>query len=78
MNNDLHRALIERQNFPDGITAELIESSTRAFCRIYFDGERTNFCLDESGKFFYLENGIPIRSSRNIIVSVYQDFKKGA
>jgi hypothetical protein len=77
MNNGFYREIIERQDFPAGITAELIESSSRAFCRIYFDGTRTNFCLDETGKFFYLDNGIPFRSSRKVIVSVYEDFKKG-
>ena len=77
MNKDLYYELVERQDFPDGITAELIEPSTRSFCRIYFDGNRTNFCLDESGNFFYLENGIPFRSSRKVIVSVYEDFRRG-
>lgn len=77
MNKDLYCELVERQDFPSGITAEPIESCTRAFCRIYFDGNRTNFCLDETGKFFYLDNGIPFRSSRKVVVSVYEDFKKG-
>jgi hypothetical protein len=76
MDNDQnrYRELMERLNLPIGITAELLMSGTRAFCRIYFDGMRTNFCLDENGNFFYLDHGIPIRSSKNVVISVYKDF----